>query len=356
MAQNDDTVGVVKYSVLGDVYVVDNDLHKKEFENAVSRLIQMTYRTRFEPIVKDDDGPSPLNIKNLLRDNFYNSIENLLFNSHCFTSDIGWGCMIRTGQTLLANALQRTNKGTPCSEIIELFVDETKNPFSIHNFITVGKDLNLVKVGEWFSPSITIQIIEKLIENNNDHGIKKCIVSISSGDIYEQDVLDELDDSEPPANTKQQHILLLFGIKLGINTINIEKYGQDIKDITNNKYTCGISGGQPKSSLFFFGYNNTHDRILYFDPHKPNNFTTDNDYSTYHSTEFNELEMFNLDPSMIIGFLVKNNKADWNKFKSTIKHSNIIKVLSGKRTDADSSSYKITKCTSIEDDEEYIIV
>lgn len=67
----------------------------KDFESKV----WMTYRYNFHPIPRSDDRDSAQSLTLRVR------IRNQLVDSQGFTSDAGWGCMIRSGQSLLANTL-----------------------------------------------------------------------------------------------------------------------------------------------------------------------------------------------------------------------------------------------------------
>lgn len=61
--------------------------------------IWITYRSNFPPIPKPikQDAYSAMTLSVRLR--------SQLVEQHGFTSDTGWGCMIRSGQSLLANAM-----------------------------------------------------------------------------------------------------------------------------------------------------------------------------------------------------------------------------------------------------------
>lgn len=59
----------------------------------------LTYRSNFPAIPKSQDPKADLSMSLTVR------LRNQLIDQGGFTSDTGWGCMIRSGQSLLANAL-----------------------------------------------------------------------------------------------------------------------------------------------------------------------------------------------------------------------------------------------------------
>ncbi|AGO10265.1 AaceriABL191Wp [[Ashbya] aceris (nom. inval.)] len=311
----------------------------EEFLADVHTRLHFTYRTRFVPIPRHPDGPSPMSISVMLRDNPLNVIENVLNNPDCFQTDIGWGCMIRTGQSLLANALQRTCLGRDFRiddssaderelRIIKWFEDDPKYPFSLHKFVQEGFSLSGKKPGEWFGPSATSRSIQALVAKFPACGIAHCVISTDSGDVY-------MDEVEPLFQRDAgAAVLLLLCVRLGVDVVN-EVYWEHIRHILSSEHSVGIAGGRPSSSLYFFGYQDEH--LFYLDPHKPQlnlaSYQHDLDlFRSVHSQRFNKVHMSDIDPSMLIGILL-NGKDDWHLWQQHIAGSQIIHLSDSKPVD-----------------------
>lgn len=142
-------------------------------DDCESRL-WFTYRSNFPAIKKSSDASMTLSVR--LRS---------LGDQGVFTSDTGWGCMIRSGQSLLGNALimLRLGRGKRCGsrhpqheadresdwrrgmqqdeerQLLSLFSDDPNAPFSIHRFVQHGASACGKHPGEWFGPSATARSI-----------------------------------------------------------------------------------------------------------------------------------------------------------------------------------------------------
>jgi cysteine protease ATG4 len=157
-----------------------------DFLDDFESRIWMTYRTEFELIPRSTDprANAALSFTMRLKTSFGDQTAG-------FTSDTGWGCMIRSGQSLLANALlvSRFGRGmSPCCwfprylmltydladwrrttdpdaerEILSLFADDSRAPYSLHNFVKHGAAACGKYPGEWFGPSATARCIQYVI-------------------------------------------------------------------------------------------------------------------------------------------------------------------------------------------------
>lgn len=86
------------------------------------------------------------------------------------TTDKGWGCMLRCGQMVLAQAFIDLHLGrewfwTPETrdqtylKIVKRFEDSRKSYFSIHQIALMG-DSEDKKVGQWFGPNTVAQVLK----------------------------------------------------------------------------------------------------------------------------------------------------------------------------------------------------
>lgn len=132
-----------------------------EFLNDFESRVWVTYRSGFPPIAKSQDPAASAAMS------FTTKMRNLA-NQGGFTSDAGWGCMIRSGQSLLANTLMTLRLGREWrkgdrpkdhQEILSLFADTPEAPFSIHKFVEHGAQACGTYPGQWFGPNATARCI-----------------------------------------------------------------------------------------------------------------------------------------------------------------------------------------------------
>lgn len=310
--------------ILGRRYRSTN---KAEIDKDIYSRIWFTYRTGFEPIPKDEDGPQPLSFVHSMifnKNPIPSALDNVqgLFNNQNFTTDVGWGCMIRTSQMLLANAFQLLLLGRDFtyadgsdkkhSEIIDMFTDETKAPFSLHNFVKAASDLPLkVKPGEWFGPNAASISIKRLCKSHFDESPSPQfnVIISESCDIYDDKIGKLLLENE----NSEGAILILLPVRLGLNEVS-PYYHNSLLSLFLLPQLVGIAGGKPSSSYYFLGSHNGH--LLYLDPHYPQSVRASSIYDTFHTHNVQSLKIEDMDPSMLIGILIKC-KEDYESFKNS---------------------------------------
>ncbi|KAJ8323177.1 Cysteine protease atg4 [Batrachochytrium dendrobatidis] len=233
-----------------------------------------------------------------------------------YTCDSGWGCMLRSGQMLVANALLFHELGrdwrlgdsndrdtwlTYCS-ILTKFLDVNTSPYSIQRIATLGIRFDK-QIGEWFGPSTISQVLKVLV--NDDQRISLKVHVSNDGVVYKNEINTILsatrDDGKTPA------VLIMIPLRLGVETMN-PVYYPGVKHCFAMSHCVGIAGGRPNSSLFFLGVDGDH--LIYLDPHhlRPSVDSRDitsykmEDLLSYHCEKVRLLPIASMDPSLVIGF------------------------------------------------------
>lgn len=298
--------------------------------------IWMTYRSSFPPIPRSSDNSTSMTFSVRLRS---------LTEREGFSSDTGWGCMIRSGQSMLANALVLLHLGRDWrktdpkadsttkseAEILSLFADNAKAPFSIHRFVQHGATACGKHPGQWFGPSATASCIKELSTECLAAGLK-VYVTPSTSDVYEDRFRSiAAASSTDPTITPT---LILLGIRLGPDRIT-PVYYEALKQSLTYPQSIGIAGGRPSSSHYFVGCQN--DTFFYLDPHETRpalsyhsdaSSYSESEMATCHTRRLRGLKISEMDPSMLIGFLIKD-ESDWNDWKkrlSEVRGKGIVNV------------------------------
>lgn len=305
----------------------------KRFHKKISKILYFSYRKNFLPIKS------------------YKT-------QGLFTSDAGWGCMIRSSQMIFARALykiffyENKNINEALNQTLSLFfetpytvgnipaiyanyesetvksksVDNTQYniksiypPFSIKPICSIGEIYNRA-AGEWFS-DVNMPNIYKIINENFNvipklkiitfqtlltlqNIVETCFTKVKQGE--GNDIITFNGEQYQFKN----YGLVFVSVRIGINTIPIE-YHQSIKNLFNCKQCIGFIGGKDFSATYFFGYGN--DNIFYLDPHYTQEALHDNNNrkgieDTYLTKKVYQLNFNRLQTAFTIGFLFRNGK------------------------------------------------
>lgn len=319
---------------------------EEQYKRKISSILYFSYRKNFQSI---------LNYK----------------TKQLFTSDCGWGCMIRSSQMILSKALYRLfcynekiklKKNTKltyddrlkcrteslkyfleipigqndfCVKLIKDYLQQkslsTENsfkysvipPFSIKTICALGEIYNKY-AGEWFS-DVTMPQIYSAINNTFDI-IPNCKIIHFQSIIEHKTIISECFNEVQPSMEYFQEVLtfnnqqykfektgiIFVSVRLGINTISSE-YHDAIKELFKCKYCIGIIGGKNSSAYYFIGFNQNH--FFYLDPHYAQECTQKINLLTYCVNEVFQLSMNKMQTAFTVGFQFRS----LNEFKELIK-------------------------------------
>ena len=138
-------------------YLFHNEFNNDQYNTFMylfqNRILWFSYRKNFQPIMKP---AKQLNTKHSLLD--------LIPRVPVYTSDVGWGCMLRCSQMLLAQTIIKTGHFDNTKDIIKLFLDNQKYPFSIQNMTIEGNKFGK-NPGDWYGPQMACHLIKKCYAN-----------------------------------------------------------------------------------------------------------------------------------------------------------------------------------------------
>ncbi|XP_067006722.2 cysteine protease ATG4B [Anabrus simplex] len=249
-----------------------------------------------------------------------------------YTSDRGWGCMLRCGQMMLARAYTTYYMGadwiwTPETQdqtylkILHLFEDHFMERYSVHQIAMMGTQEGK-KVGQWFSPNNIAQVLKKL--SLHEYWTKFVVHVALHNTVIINEIKHDCKNRQPtePEPAKHRHsqfkppprgpwspLLLIIPLRLGMKNI-LPHYLELLKRCFMLEHSMGMLGGTPNHALYFFGC--VGDEVFFFDPHTTQNSARVGDKSTweqvaadetYHCDYAMRRKLSKMDPSLAVGFL-----------------------------------------------------
>ncbi|KAF9200603.1 Cysteine protease atg4b [Haplosporangium sp. Z 27] len=257
-----------------------------------------------------------------------------------YTSDAGWGCMMRTGQSLLAQAFANVLLGrdwrikSSMTEekilkyraILSWFADEPERPYSIHNIAKSGMYLDK-RVGEWFGPSTVAHALKRLSEQHINCPLS--VIVPMDNTVRFSDILRVTGGRQYGAGlngtghqtNNWKPVILLMPARFGLDKLT-ERYVGNLKRLFRLPQFLGIAGGRPGRSLYFIA--NQGNELFYLDPHFVKPRATQEELSSIPSTSFHcgivrTMDIMEMDPSMMLGFLIQSEK-DLLNFSTRLKN------------------------------------
>lgn len=294
---------------LGRRYATNKDVNgMSRFESFCSDYysrLWITYRTDFPPLLNTD-----------------------------VTTDCGWGCMIRTTQMMVAQAIMLNRFGRDWRfvrrkkshvavhgeetefdrekikewMILKLFEDKPSAPLGIHRMVEIAaKEKGKKAVGCWYSPSEAVFIMKKALTES---------ISPLTGDTSMYLSIDgrvHIRDLEIETKNWMKTLILVIVVRLGAAELN-PIYVPHLMRLFSMESCLGITGGRPDHSCWFVGYYG--DQIIYLDPHVAHEYipidmnfnSTDNKKPkqcperSYHCRLLSKMHFLDMDPSCALCF------------------------------------------------------
>ncbi|XP_027163003.1 cysteine protease ATG4-like [Coffea eugenioides] len=258
-----------------------------------------------------------------------------------YTSDASWGCMLRSSQMLVAQALLchqlgrswRKTVDQPMDQkyikLLHMFGDSELSAYSIHNLLEAGKNYGL-SPGSWVGPYAMCRTWETLYRSKKhdtpDEDLSSVIaIYVVSGDEDGERggapviCIDDITTHCVECSKGQVNwlpIILLVPLVLGLDKLNT-RYLPLLGATFCFPQSLGILGGSPGASTYIIGLQD--DNAFYLDPHEVQqvvDITRDNleaDTASYHSNILRHIRLDSLDPSLAIGFYCRD-KSDFDDF------------------------------------------
>jgi len=136
----------------------------------------------------------------------------------------------------------------------------------------------------------------------------------NDSDVYADALIETA--TQKDADDKFQPTLIVLGIRLGIEKVT-SAYHVALKAALELPQSVGIAGGRPSSSHYFLGHQG--DSFFYLDPHTTRHMLSPQpsaeDIETCHTRRIRKLPLSEMDPSMLLGFLVRSQEEfeEWRK-------------------------------------------
>ncbi|TKA46857.1 hypothetical protein B0A54_03813 [Friedmanniomyces endolithicus] len=286
-----------------------------DFLDDMEARIWLSYRSGFPPIARSND-PSVSSAMS-----FSTKLRNLGAQGG-FTSDTGWGSLLHLGRDWRVGQREQEHM-----ELLSLFADTPDAPFSIHNFVEHGAQACGKHPGEWFGPSATARSLQALTDKYPLANLR-VYARPDDSDVYAESLLALASQKHP--DDAFEPTLIVLGVRLGIDRIT-PVYHAALKAALAMPQSVGIAGGRPSSSHYFTGYQG--EQFFYLDPHttRPALLPTSSsaeaeagqqqkglsgeDVRTCHTRRVRRLKITEMDPSMLLGFLVRSREdfEEWRR-------------------------------------------
>ena len=257
-------------------------------------------------------------------------------------TDVGFGCMLRSLQMLLAHTLRVRIVEADNGKWMELFQEDTLAEATIDTLLQSSRYIEmvsnfaegaggmcclsqLVNVGSrkfgasswsWYSPRIACLIAAEIMNNHNYPG--NLMVHVANNrEVYELELETLFEEGTKSSGKEGDHsVLLLVPCRLGKDSIEEQLQAEIIKHV-RDPCCVGLIGGPSSRGLYCFATTES-DTLLCLDPHTTVRVEVGEGSSpesdeflkaTHTHTNMQEIRLDELNPELAFGFLFKDKDA-----------------------------------------------
>ncbi|KAK0395173.1 hypothetical protein QR680_001155 [Steinernema hermaphroditum] len=261
------------------------------------------------------------------------------------TSDCGWGCMLRTAQMVVAEALVQLHLGRDWrwnpnrnesrkesdfllhNKIIQLFEDHLGADLSIHRLMRIAaRNTENTPIGKWYTPSHSVALLKEALKDSHSEETEALRICLcTDGLVIKSEV-------EVASEEWTKSVIVVISVRLGAFKVN-SCYEVHLRNLLSLRNSLGILGGRPRHSLYFVGF---YDKsLIYLDPHvahpyKPLCLTSHEDstdasnrWKSFHCRMASKMPISDIDPSCATAFLIRSEA----EFDETIRNLNLSQVI-----------------------------
>ncbi|TKC45538.1 hypothetical protein EI555_019775, partial [Monodon monoceros] len=276
------------------------------------------------------------------------------------TSDTGWGCMLRCGQMIFAQALvcrhlgrdwrwtRRTRQPDSYFSVLHAFLDRKDSCYSIHQIAQMGVGEGK-SIGQWYGPNTVAQVLKKLAVFDTWSALAVHVAMDNT--VVMEDIRRLCGSSLPcagaaalPAGSEPRcnglpagpevasrpspwrPLVLLVPLRLGLTDINAA-YAETLKHCFMMPQSLGVIGGKPNSARYFIGY--VGEELIYLDPHTTQPALQAAEHCPIPDESFHcqhppsRMSIAELDPSIAVGFFC-GTEDDFNDWCQQVKKLSLL--------------------------------
>eukprot|EP00210_Caulerpa_lentillifera_P001217 g1173.t1 len=255
-----------------------------------------------------------------------------------WTSDVGWGCAIRSGQMMIAQAFldhlkSRSKKNCNVhsgriASVVSLFWDSPldEHVFSIHHICKIASRHG-VEPGSWMGPGFVSRVLCEIVNLTHPFNVHAALISTPAGaSCITPEKIEELQSvfsnntelNSTPQNAPNQPpdeedplglaslppgLLIMIPLLLGTSKMH-PRYMRQVKETLTWTQSIGIIGGRSSSSMYLVGFQDSE--IFHLDPHKPRTVTSSpQEFTTYFNAPLKVMSEDVVITSLSLGFYCK---------------------------------------------------